>query len=99
MTLDIYWYRYTDTEENQMAAEKVTFTLPEQLVRRLERIPAGKRSSVVKEALERELDRRKAVAALRRFTGKAIWKEKRHPELRSPKDFARYRAIQSRLTG
>ena len=36
-----------------MAAEKVTFTLPKQLVRRLERVPAGKRSSVVKEALER----------------------------------------------
>jgi len=82
-----------------MAAEKVTFTLPKQLVRRLERVPAGKRSSVVKEALERELDRRAAVAALRKFTGKAIWKEKRHPGLRSPKDFARYRAIQSRLTG
>ncbi len=39
-----------------MAVEKVTFTLPEKLVRRLGRIPAGKRSMVVKEAVERELD-------------------------------------------
>lgn len=33
-----------------MAVEKVTFTLPEELLRRLEKIPAGKRSMVVREA-------------------------------------------------
>ena len=82
-----------------MAVEKVTFTLPEELVRRLEKIPSGKRSMVVKEALERELGRRAAVAMLKRLTGKPIWKESRHPDLRGPKDFARYRSIKSRLTG
>ncbi len=80
-----------------MAAEKVTFTLPEELVRRLEIIPAGKRSRVVKEAVERELDRQAAVVALRRLRGKPIWNERSHPDLRAPKDFARYRPLKSRL--
>ena len=82
-----------------MAVEKVTFTLPEELVRRLEKIPSGKRSMVVKEAVERELDRRAAVAMLKRLRGKPIWKESRHSDLRGPKDFASYRPIRSRLTG
>jgi len=82
-----------------MAVEKVTFTLPEELVRRLEKIPSGKRSMVVKEAVERELGRRATVSMLKRLKGKAIWKESRHPKLRAPKDFARYGPIKSRLTG
>ncbi|MCH8054798.1 MAG: hypothetical protein IH857_01415 [Deltaproteobacteria bacterium] len=82
-----------------MAVEKVTFTLPEELVRRLERIPTGKRSMVVKEAVERELDRQAAVAGLKRLRLKPIWKERYHPDLRRPKDFARYRPMKSRLMG
>ena len=82
-----------------MAVEKVTFTLPETLVRRLEKIPAGKRSNLVKDAVERELNRETAVAILRRLKGKAIWKEKYHPNLRGATDFARYRPLKSRLTG
>ncbi len=82
-----------------MAVEKVTFTLPEELVRRLEKIPSGKRSMVVKEAVERELGRRATVAMLKRLRSKPIWKQSRHPDLRGPKDFARYRPIRSRLTG
>ena len=82
-----------------MAVEKVTFTLPEELVRRLEKVPAGRRSLLVKEAVERELDRQAAVEALKKFRNKAIWKEKHHPELRNSKDFARYRPLKSRLTG
>ena len=82
-----------------MAVEKVTFTLPEALVRRLEKIPAGKRSNLVKDAVERELNRETAVAMLRRLKGKAIWKEKYHPNLRGPNDFARYRPLKSRLSG
>jgi metal-responsive CopG/Arc/MetJ family transcriptional regulator len=82
-----------------MAVEKVTFTLPEELVRRLEKVPAGKRSMLVKEAVEKELDRETAVATLRRMKGKAIWKEKYHPNLLTSKDFARYRPLKSRLTG
>lgn len=82
-----------------MSVEKVTFTLPEELVRRLEKIPAGKRSMVVKEAVERELDRQAAVMALKKLRRKTVWKEKYHPGLRAPKDFASYRPVQSRLTG
>ena len=45
-----------------MAVEKITFTLPEELVRRLEKVPAGKRSMLVKTAVEKELDREAAIA-------------------------------------
>lgn len=82
-----------------MAVEKVTFTLPEELVRKLEKIPAGGRSMLVKEAVERELDRQAAVEALKELKGKAIWKKKHHPDLRTSKDFARYRPLKSRVTG
>ncbi len=82
-----------------MAVEKVTFTLPKELLRRLAKIPAGKRSTLVKQAVERELDREDAVAVLRKMKGKAIWKEKYHPDLRSSRDFAHYRPMKSRLTG
>ena len=82
-----------------MAVEKVTFTLPEEFVRRLEKIPTGKRSMAVKEAVERELDRQAAVAALKKLRGRSIWSKRYHPDLRSAKDFARYRPLKSRLTG
>jgi metal-responsive CopG/Arc/MetJ family transcriptional regulator len=82
-----------------MAAEKVTFTLPEELVRRLEKVPAGKRSMLVRKAVEKELDREAAVAAIKKMRGKAIWKEKYHPKLLTSRDFASYRPIKTRLTG
>ena len=82
-----------------MAVEKVTFTLPEELVRRLEKIPAGGRSMLVKEAVERELDRQAAIKALKKLRNKPIWSERYHPDLRGAKDFARYRPLKSRLTG
>jgi metal-responsive CopG/Arc/MetJ family transcriptional regulator len=82
-----------------MAAEKVTFTLPEELVRRLEKVPAGKRSLLVKTAVEKELDREAALAMLKGMKRKAIWKAKYHPNLTTFRDFAQYRPIKSRLTG
>jgi metal-responsive CopG/Arc/MetJ family transcriptional regulator len=82
-----------------MAVEKVTFTLPEELVRRLEKVPAGKRSLLVKTAVEKELDREAAMATLKKMKGKAVWKEKYHSDLVTIKDFARYRPIKSRVTG
>jgi len=82
-----------------MAVEKVTFTLPEELVRRFKKIPAGKRSTFVKVAVERELDREAAISFLRRMKRKRVWKEKHHPNLRAPNDFAKYRPLKSRLTG
>jgi len=74
-----------------MAVEKVTFTLPEELVRRLEKVPTGKRSRLVKRAVEKELDREAAVAMIKKMKRKTIWKEKHHPNLLTSKDFARYR--------
>ena len=40
-----------------MAAKKVTFTLPTDLVRRIKKLPLGKRSGFVKQAIEKELGR------------------------------------------
>jgi metal-responsive CopG/Arc/MetJ family transcriptional regulator len=82
-----------------MAAEKVTFTLPEEVLRRLERVPAGKRSLLVAEAVRRELDRRAVAEALRKLRRKTAWKAKDHPDLMSPEDFSRYRLAKSRVTG
>jgi metal-responsive CopG/Arc/MetJ family transcriptional regulator len=82
-----------------MSVEKVTFTLPEELVRRLEKVPAGKRSMLVKEAVERELDRTAALAMTKKLKGKAVWKGKHHQDLLTDSDFARYRPIKSRATG
>jgi hypothetical protein len=82
-----------------MSVEKVTFTLPEELVRRLEKVPAGKRSLLVKEAVEKELDRATALRLTKKLKGKAIWKRKRHRDLVTVRDFARYRPIKSRITG
>lgn len=82
-----------------MAAEKVTFTLPEELVRRLEKVRAGKRSLLVAEALKRELDRRATAEALKKLRRRTAWREKDHPDLLSPEDFSRYRPAKSRVTG
>ena len=82
-----------------MAVQKVNFTLPEELLRRLEKVPAGKRSLLVAEALRRELDRRKMAEALKKLRRRTAWKEKDHPDLLSPEDFSRYRPAKSRVTG
>ena len=82
-----------------MAVEKVTFTLPEELVRRLEKVPAGKRSMLVRRAVEEELDREAAAAMVRKLKGKISWKTRYHGDLLTPDDFARYRPIKSRTTG
>ncbi|MGH7371538.1 MAG: hypothetical protein ACREJK_06790 [Candidatus Methylomirabilales bacterium] len=82
-----------------MAAEKVTFTLPEEVLRRLEKVPAGKRSLLVAEAVRRELDRRAMAEALKRLRRSTAWRAKDHPDLMSPEDFSRYRPAKSRVTG
>ncbi len=82
-----------------MAVEKVTFTLPDVLVERLEKIPAGRRSPLVAEALKRELDRIATAKAFKRLRHRTIWKEKDHPDLLSPENFSRYRPAKSRMTG
>jgi hypothetical protein len=49
-----------------MAVKKVTFTLPRDLVRRIKKLPAGKRSRFVTKAIEKELDRQARVEVLRK---------------------------------
>ena len=76
-----------------MAMQKVTFTLPKSLIRRLKKVPAGKRTMLVKRAVEKELDRQAAVAIFKRMRGKTIWKKKYHADLLISDDFARYRQM------
>jgi len=82
-----------------MAVEKATFTIPEELLRRLEKVPAGKRSLLVAEALRRELDRRGMAKDLKKLRRNSAWKEKDHPDLLTPEDFGNYRPAKSRITG
>lgn len=81
-----------------MTIKKITFTLPKELVRRLEKVPPGKRSLLVKRAVEKELDREAAVEIVKRLRGKTIWREKDHPNLRTAKDFSQHRPMKGRLT-
>jgi hypothetical protein len=76
-----------------MAMQKVTFTLPKSLIRRLKKVPTVKRTRLVKRAVEKELDRQAAVAIFKRMRGKTIWKNKYHADLLMSDDFARYRRI------
>ena len=71
-----------------MSVEKVTFTLPEELVRRLEKVPAGKRSMLVKEEVESKLARPAALAMIKKMKGKVAWKKKHYRDLLTVNDFA-----------
>lgn len=82
-----------------MAVVKATSTIPEELLRRLEKVPAGKRSLLVAEAIKRELNRKSLAKALKKLKRRTVWKEKDHPDLLSPEDFSRYRPDKSRVTG
>ena len=82
-----------------MAVVKATFTIPEELLRRLEKVPVGKRSLLVAEAIKRELNRKSLAKALKKLKRRTVWKEKDHPDLLSPEDFSRYRPAKSRVTG
>jgi hypothetical protein len=81
-----------------MTMHKVTFSLPAELIRRLEKPSAGKRAEFVRLAVEKELGRQAAVAMLKRMRRKTIWQKKHHPNLLTVRDFARYRRAKSRLT-
>ena len=74
---------------------KITFNLPEELIRRLKKLPTSKKSMLVRLAVEKELDRETAAANLKRIGGKTIWNKKHHPDLLTPEDFAHYRQMKT----
>ena len=78
-----------------MTMRKIAFSLPGELIRRLKKLPARKRSMLVKLAVEKELDREAAAANFKRIRGKIIWNKKHHPDLLTPEDFAHYRPMKS----
>ena len=82
-----------------MAIERVSFTLPEELVLRLKKIPPGKRSKFVKVAVERELKRKAVILFLAKMKGKTVWKQKHHHNLRGPDELSKYRPLKRSLTG
>jgi predicted transcriptional regulator len=61
-----------------MPAQKVAFTLPDELVRKLEKVTSGKRSLLMAEALRREFARRATVDALKRLRHRTAWREQDH---------------------
>ena len=78
-----------------MTMRKIAFSLPGELIRRLKKLPARKRSMLVKLAVEKELDREAAAANLKRIRKKTIWNKKNHPDLLTPEDFAHYRRMKT----
>ena len=78
-----------------MTMRKIAFSLPGELIRRLKKLPARKRSMLVKLAVEKELDREAAAANFKRIRGKTIWNKKHHPDLLTPEDFAHYRPMKT----
>jgi hypothetical protein len=84
--------------EDPMTMQKVTFSLPEELIRRLQKLSVRKRTMLVRLAVEKELDRQAALAVIKRMRKKTIWKKRHHPDLLTTRDFARYRPAKSRLT-
>ncbi len=71
-----------------MTIQKITFSLPRELIGRLKKLTSANRSLLVQLAVEKELDRKAAVAKLKRMRGKPIWKKQHHPDLLTPEDFA-----------
>jgi metal-responsive CopG/Arc/MetJ family transcriptional regulator len=78
-----------------MTMRKMTFNLPEELIRRLKKLSTGKRSMLVKLAVEKELDREAAAANFKRIRRKTIWNKKHHPDLLTDEDFAHYRPMKT----
>jgi hypothetical protein len=69
--------------------ERVTIYFPKSLLDDLRKyVPARKRSAVIVEATEKEVERLKQIATLRRTAG--AWKDKDYPQLATDEDIERF---------
>jgi hypothetical protein len=69
--------------------ERVTIYFPKPLLDDLRKyVPARKRSAVMVEAIGKEVERLKVLAALERTAG--AWKDENYPELATDEDIDRY---------
>ena len=73
------------TNPSATQAQKITVTLPRELVERLDvRVPSRQRSRFIANAIESQLAIEEQLAALEETAG--IWTEENYPNLKSDKD-------------
>ena len=73
------------TDPSTAQAQKITVTLPRELIERLdEQIPSRQRSRFIAEAIESQLAIAEQMAALEETAGG--WTEEKHPELKTEED-------------
>ena len=69
--------------------ERISVYFPKPLLDDLRKlVPARKRSALIVEATEREVERLKVLAALEQTAG--VWKDEDYPELATDEDIERY---------
>ena len=73
------------TNSSATRAQKITVTLPRDLIERLDdRVPSRQRSHFIANAIESQLAIEEQIAAVEETAG--IWTEEKHPELKTDKD-------------
>ena len=73
------------TNPSAVQAQKITVTLPRELIERLnDRVPSRQRSDFIANAIESQLAIEEQLAAVEETAG--IWTEEKHPELKTEED-------------
>lgn len=73
------------TNSSATQAQKITVTLPRELIERLDdRVPSRQRSRFIANAIESQLAIEEQMAAVEETAG--IWTEENHPELKTEED-------------
>jgi metal-responsive CopG/Arc/MetJ family transcriptional regulator len=73
------------TNPSAAQAQKITVTLPRELIERLDdRVPSRQRSRFIANAIESQLAIEEQMAAVEETAG--IWTEENHPELKTEED-------------
>lgn len=77
------------TESSQNEAQKITVTIPVELLQRLdERIPKRQRSEFIVEAIEEHLALAEQIIAIEESAG--AWTDEHHPDLQTEEDIDRW---------
>lgn len=73
------------TNSSAAQAQKITVTLPRELIERLDdRVPSRQRSRFIANAIESQLAIEEQMAAVEETAG--IWTEEKHPDLKTEED-------------
>lgn len=77
------------TENSRNEAQKITVTIPVELLQRLdERIPRRQRSEFIVEAIEEHLALAEQITVIEEAAG--AWTDEHHPDLRTEEDIDRW---------